>query len=582
MRVKTAAFAIVLFAALFVFLETAHRFHFFYIEQNRLFLMSGAYFWETVGAPAGPSSWVAGFLVQLFTLPYVGALVTAGLLTGAGVLTALICRRIAPAALLYLLWALPTVGLLCIHFDFNYMYRGTVAFLGVLAALWLYVSLPRLRNRVVAGTILVPLLFWWGGSVATLFALLVVMWEAMTRTPRWYLSLVVAAEMALIAGASIWFLIFEDWDVFSPGLYLPFGIVPNEELWFPWIALPVSMAGALLMRRFWQRPMSLKRESVVTIGQVAIVTLLAAAGTRTYFDQRAYRLKELNHYVRTEDWNAVIANSRGSLDNYLHLSYLNLALAQKGTLADDLFSYDQRGAEGLFVEWNGTAAAAIALSDVNFMVGNISVAQQMAFVGNVIIMPGYGSARIVQRLVQTNLIFGFYPAAEKYIRLLEQTMFYREWAARHREFLYNDDAVAADPTLGAKRRSLPAGNEVSSNIGYHDLEVVARTNPADKTAVEYLGALMLTSKDMASFQTLLEIYFGTEVLPALPRSFQEAVMSMYEHNPEVWRQYGVSRETIDRFAEFRRQVLAGRGNGGLENSLRRSFGDTFWFYYMFK
>jgi hypothetical protein len=582
MKYRIAAFAVLLFATLFILLEWVYKYHFFYIEQNGLFLLTGHYFRETVAAPGGPSSWVGAFLVQLFALPYAGAAVNALLMTGAGVMTALICRRIAPRVPLYLLWALPAVALLCIHFDFNYLYGGTVAFLGMQAALYLYICLPRLRDRLVAGAILVPALFWWGGSVAALFALCAVVWEAVGRVPRWYLSFVVVAEMALIAAASIHFSVFGNWDlVLTPELYLPFRMVPREELWFAWASMPVVIAGAWLFRKM--KTLSVKKEAIFTGVQLLLALAAVRAATATYLSEREYKLKELSYHVRNEDWDSVMEISRGTMDNYMYLNYLNLALSEKGVLADDLFRYDQRGPDGLFVPWNGTVPSAVALSEIHFRIGNIAVSQKMAFVGNVLVTPGYGSPRTLMRLVQTNLVFGFYPVAEKYIRILEQTMFYREWARDHRRFLYNDEAVEADPLLGRKRRGLPTEeNYVSSDRKYSDLELLALQNPADKTAIEYLGSLMLVSKDMSSFLTLVEAYFDTDLLPTLPRSFQEAVISIWENNPEVWRQYRVEQATIDRFTEFRRQVLAGRSSNSLAGTLRRSFGDTFWYYYMFK
>lgn len=48
---------------------------------------------------------------------------------------------------------------------------------------------------------------------------------------------------------------------------------------------------------------------------------------------------------------------------------------------------------------------------------------------------GYGNPRMLKRLVQTNLIYGAYPVAEKYIRILENTFYYKDWAKSQRKFL---------------------------------------------------------------------------------------------------------------------------------------------------
>ena len=112
--------------------------------------------------------------------------------------------------------------------------------------------------------------------------------------------------------------------------------------------------------------------------------------------------------------------------------------------------------------------------------------QEMAFEANVSVI-GAGSPRCLMRLVQTNLIFGTYPIAEKYIRLLEQMPVYRDWAKQHRAFLYNDAAVEADPLLGLKRRGLPKESDLAGIHGLeHDLLLRAEQQP-EHTLPIHLG-----------------------------------------------------------------------------------------------
>ena len=59
--------------------------------------------------------------------------------------------------------------------------------------------------------------------------------------------------------------------------------------------------------------------------------------------------------------------------------FLNLALSQKGELADRLFSFDQRGPQGIMVGWNKTEQISSLLSDIAFAMGNPAMAQEMAF-----------------------------------------------------------------------------------------------------------------------------------------------------------------------------------------------------------
>lgn len=48
--------------------------------------------------------------------------------------------------------------------------------------------------RLVAGCVLVPVLFWLAGSIAVLFAGMVCLFEGLRKTPKWYISLIGVAE----------------------------------------------------------------------------------------------------------------------------------------------------------------------------------------------------------------------------------------------------------------------------------------------------------------------------------------------------------------------------------------------------
>ena len=84
MKLKVVAFWLVVFTALFVFLQTYSKYHFYFIEQTQLFQFSGEYISDKLLIPGGFTLVLSEFLVQFFILPYAGAAITAGLLLIAG------------------------------------------------------------------------------------------------------------------------------------------------------------------------------------------------------------------------------------------------------------------------------------------------------------------------------------------------------------------------------------------------------------------------------------------------------------------------------------------------------------------
>ena len=103
----------------------------------------------------------------------------------------------------------------------------------------------------------------------------------------------------------------------------------------------------------------------------------------------------MDYYSRTEQWDKTIQACQGNLTNYLYVCHLNMALANRGELADKMFHYNQMGVEGLIVPWNKQEHVSCLLSDVYFTMGAIASSQEMAFEAYVSAM-GDGNPRMLK------------------------------------------------------------------------------------------------------------------------------------------------------------------------------------------
>ena len=583
MKYKLVAFWLIVFGALFAFLQMCFEYHFYYIEQSQLFLFSEAYIRNKLLLPGGFSMLVAEFLVQFFIRPYVGALVTAVLLTGVGVCTAGIVKRIAPVSGLFILYVLPMLALLFMHFDFNYRVQGTVCYLMMMALLCGYMRIRNDLFRLVAGCVLVPVLFWLAGSITVLFAGMVCLFEGLRKTPKWYISLIGVAEVLLLGVGTVYFSLMGEYRwVFGPDLYYHYTLHPKEIIYYSWICLPLVFLVAFFIRNKNSLSGKKWRAGISCIAQLAMIAAVLWWGMPKYSDAKTLKLKKLDYFARTEQWDKTIEECKGKLTNFLYMCHLNMALANKGELSDKMFNFDQRGPQGLLVQWNKSENISCMLSDIYFTMGATASSQEMAFEGYVSAMED-GNPRMLKRLVQTNLIYGTYPVAEKYISILEKTYAYRDWAQSQRKYLYNDEVVESDPILGTRRRMLPDRNSLAMIKGLAgDLALFLEKGPANSAALQYLGAMYLLAKDLEGFKALVEKYYGTEFLPVLPVHFQEAVIVMSEKEPDYWKRFNVSETTVARFADYKKQVLANRNNSAIAGLLNRSYGNTYWFYFMFK
>lgn len=192
--------------------------------------------------------------------------------------------------------------------------------------------------------------------------------------------------------------------------------------------------------------------------------------------------------VANEDWDGIIAESDGRrIDNNLELNLRNLALAETGQLTARFKEQPHDDINNLVVLEISSPYISAMLSDIYWSMGEISMSQMYAFETNEKL--GNLSPRLLKRLVQTNIAFGHYEVASKYLCWLEKTLFHREWAKRYRELL-NDEAVSQDCEMQLKRRCIPQQNCFPSlQSVVHDLQIICEQNPEYKPSSQYFEAI---------------------------------------------------------------------------------------------
>ena len=290
--------------------------------------------------------------------------------------------------------------------------------------------------------------------------------------------------------------------------------------------------------------------------------------------------KELDWYMYKGNTAKIIDRCpKDGKGNYVYQNFLNWALAERGELADRLFEFPQNDPYSLLLEWREIAYTSVLLSNVYYSMGHVAMSQRMAFEANVIY--DNSNPRMLQRLVQTNLLFGAYDVAEKYISRLEKTLFYRRWAESFRRFLRNEELIGKDSELGVKFKGIPSVNDLSLGTGdvTDDLKAICLSNPENETARQYYGAWLLLSKNLGSFASFLDGYRDGR---ALPKSFREAVMILSESDPGLVTSCNIDQATVQRYVDFKDFFTRNRQGKDLKQQLQRRFGDTYWFYFMYK
>lgn len=553
---------------------------FFYREQQQVFLFDTGYVGNILQTIGGLATVISQFLIQFFRVPLVGSLTTA--LSG-GISAWLFwsaLRKIHAAWYLFPLAFLPFLFQYMYLMNHSYHYEGLVAMFFWSLALSIY-SYAALKlswiYRILIGCVFTAGLFWGMGSIAMLFVLSILIFDLLRRSERWYTSfiplllLLIIGPLTVLAGKK------PDYDaVWWMKDYVEYFVDLQPFHGLSWQVALLSMPLFFLSRYADKTNVYVK-----ALATVALLTLSGIYYTRTADSRREkdfYTLTQMFHYIHTEQWDAIIASKELNLHNYLHLNCLNLALSHKGTLLTDLFKYPQNGIASLLSNYHSHIEESLLFSHIYYHLGITSLAYDLALGSSVGIT--YGNPEMTKIIINTRLIRGYYPAAEKFISLLEKTWAYGEWASSRRKFLYDDQAVENDPELGSRKKDLSDDKDLFANIiGLpENLMIILQMNPDNQAARDYMVSALLLSKDMPAIKAFVEQFSGTKVLPTLPDLLQQAVISYAEHDPDYCRQYGVSEKTLTQFLQFKERVVKLRRARQDIASGIADYRPTFWYY----
>lgn len=185
--------------------------------------------------------------------------------------------------------------------------------------------------------------------------------------------------------------------------------------------------------------------------------------------------------------------------------------------------YDQSGGmKSIMTTEMNSLQVAMLLTDVFYTMGYVNMSQLCAFESQECM--DNKSPYLWQRLVDTNIENGAYAVAEKYIRKLERTLAYREWAKGRRKYLYDDRAVNRDSVLGLKRKCIFKEDCLIGHAGFdNDLVRTVEACPEHRASLEYLGVMYIVANQKDKFMRLMNKYKGTKAMPHIPASFEKAM-----------------------------------------------------------
>ncbi len=474
-------------------IQLTQEFRFYALESNHLFLFDADHVANKVAQPGGIALLMASFLTQFMRIPYVGVCMVVALYLLMAWVVYKMLRKWWDDKAVAGLSLLPVVFLfLCMENDY-YRFQGHIAFFMLVLALYAYASIAagRWKLRLGVGLLLVPVLYGVAGSVAVAFVCTVCLIEWLDRGYRggWsvvYPLVALGVAYVLVATSKV-----DSWEsALTPFMYYNW----PSTYFFPlyaWITLPLIIIASWGLAKM---NMNASFSYGCAVGGMVLAFYLAGNLYTQVHSKNMYRFLQEQYWAEHGEWDRIIETADRRKPVFF-ISYLNLALAQKGQLLKRMGQYKQQSVDKLMYPYPNLRNGMSLQSDVYMAWGYVGAARQAAFDAN-LVTPGECHPRQLKVLVQTNLVLGSYKVAEKYITLLEKTLYYREWATSMRRFLNRSEAIKEDRVLGELYRALPATDEYVKYEGLTgDMRDILDVYPSQPVLSQFYQMYQLLEKE---------------------------------------------------------------------------------------
>lgn len=530
-------------------------------EQYQMFLFDSGYFLERIVLPGGLADYISEFLVQFYYMPVLGGAIIALLLMGIqtavwGLMKQYGARHDFPG---YLLSFLPSIALWCAMGDQNVLLSFVVALFGALVIGWIHNRFHNRLVKVVFELVSTVLVYWLLGPVVFLYAVLMIGDTLKNAKQKGNVFSGIGYSVCILVLTIAWILLttqtlqYPLYRIFAGLNYYryPGAISPLPFVVMVW-AVVIPFLGMIPCRQ--KSLQKLQQSKVVIVLSYVLVIVASWFGIKASFDEMTYELIDYDFLVRTEQWDKIIEKAeKKPATTPLSVSCVNLALSQKGMLADRLFEFYQNGGEGLFPTFTRDMISPVSTAEIFFRLGMVNDAERYMFEAQEAIPNYRKSARLTRRIIECDIINGNYKVAAKLLRRLQKTLFYSNWANQTMALLGNEKAINRHPIYGKLRKY----REKKQDFLFSDREMdqmlglLFLNDNHNKMAYEYLMCYELLQRDMEKFMQYYPLgrFVGYD---HIPRTFQEILIGnwMKTHSDPRTIPYSVDAQNVNNTLNF--------------------------------
>lgn len=520
------AMAILVWAiACFLFFQLYYPYHFFYQEQNQIFLLSADYLATHFHRPAWLACMLGDFLTQFYYYLYAGpviltiALLTVGDMARRAMQRAGLGIHVAFAIAMVLM----TIEMVCC-FKTTYRLSSVIALGGGLTVYWLYSFLFLVKGQRTDGKSR------WMCGLAILVLSVLTYWLFGYGCWAFQLLLLLEAFLHIMDRKYHWSILF--------------------------YCLPILLAWPIA--HFAERHFYLNPDVSLTypgIGQLSRPDMIL---------EKDFAVSDEYHFGNWDKVVKMVEEADVHTDEMLF--FYNLVQAQRGELPDHLLQFVPNQLGTFYAIGPETSRLTIInMNELYWALGDMTLTERAAMMTHVF-APDNRNVKMIKRLAECNLVSGDTLAANKYLNILQETWVYRNWA---------DRIKAHDPKawhyLIEKQESVNHADTIrlSDNLHMVMMELLD-SNPDNLVALDYILCSTLLLKDLNNFKRDYDRYCMDTGKPRLKKLYQQALMIYLagtQAPEEEWSKYIHDPSELQRFKEY----SAHRGDP--------RFNDTYWYYF---
>ena len=568
-----------------------------FMEQQRVFLFAKEYFNAFILQPGGIVDYVNVFFLQFFFHPVVGGIIISFLCCLLFILLYKEVKKVTGNNIAFFLSIIPVGLLLVLHQDHGISLSVVLSLLLSLCAIKLG-SIPAGRLSRLPGFLclyrscLIILLFATGGGAAVWPALVCFICygcKQLVKDRREYISIACLCITVILLYLSARYILYPTYSVRDillsniPAMYgKPLFLY---AMLFLWVVSTVIYLLPLLFSPSCMSSLLLRLGKFKDLRPVLfLIFAVFIFSSAVYFarNERTEMILHIDYDISMQDWDGALEVCREYPDKHsIVWQYANLALCQQGRLLFDFMEFVSSDFDPLFLMWEANNRSPLFGHETYYYLGLINESVHWAFEASIANPLGTNS-KLLRRLAQGNIINGKYDLADKYLSILDKTLYYNRWADQMSLFL--SDSVSNDAAWVKYRRDIMPDKDFL--IGDHPVYMLKRLldmKPGNKMAFEYFMAYFLMVKDINAVIENME-YVNNLDYVEFPSLLSQVIMLYISLHPDqelyLLDKYprALSQEVANQFSEFNRIMQISKTKEQAQAALKKDFGKTIWYY----